>query len=225
MSSEFIPLESEKVIAEIRKRPVLYDSNMIHYCNRSLRKELWAEVCQEVVEDWDKLSKSAKRSKMEGVQQKWKNLKDSYRREIKKQKLSKEGIIKKKRKYLYSDQLNFMLPFINNKTVSQTPSDDGKTEDTEEHKIELTEHSVGASNEEYNVSGTEFNNYVDVKEENNFDDVMPQVFIDQGADDIDEDKFFLLSLLPSFRKLTPQQKMQIKMEFLQSLNKTMFPHS
>ncbi|KAJ3626772.1 hypothetical protein MTP99_017242 [Tenebrio molitor] len=48
---------------------------------------------------------------------------------------------------------------------------------------------------------------------------------DYLTDKIDEDEMFLLSLLPSIRKLTPLQKMDFKLEVMGSLRRIQFSNS
>lgn len=43
----------EKLINEMEKRPALYNKTLKGYLDSNLKKKLWLEVCEAVLEDWD----------------------------------------------------------------------------------------------------------------------------------------------------------------------------
>ena len=50
-----------------------------------------------------------------------------------------------------------------------------------------------------------------------YEESVLQILKDSKGEEIDEDKSFLMSLLPFFKKLLPQSKLNLKIEFLQVL--------
>ena len=48
--------DCETLIAEVEKRPPLYDFQLKEYSDKNIKEKLWSEVCEAVVSDWNTLS-------------------------------------------------------------------------------------------------------------------------------------------------------------------------
>lgn len=51
---------TERFIQCVEMRPALYDKSLKEYSDRHVNKEKWAEVCQEMVENWSELTSKEK---------------------------------------------------------------------------------------------------------------------------------------------------------------------
>nr|CAI5844907.1 unnamed protein product [Callosobruchus analis] len=50
----------EKLIDAIQKRPALYNKNLSDYRNAHIKKNLWEQICLEVIPDWSELEAKEK---------------------------------------------------------------------------------------------------------------------------------------------------------------------
>ena len=48
--------DCQTLIAEVEKRPGLYDIHLKEYSDRIVKEKLWTEVCEAVITDWSNLS-------------------------------------------------------------------------------------------------------------------------------------------------------------------------
>ncbi|XP_056641520.1 uncharacterized protein LOC130448258 [Diorhabda sublineata] len=116
--SQLLIIESsvENLIEEVEKKPALYKKSLKEYSDANMKKKLWEEVCEAVVVDWNSLSAEEKTNKGRDVQKKWANLRTCFRRELNAQKNTKSGqAANKRRKYVYFEQLLFLLPCMENR--------------------------------------------------------------------------------------------------------------
>lgn len=162
------------------------------------------------------------------VQRKWKNLRDCFRKEINLQKSSKSGDGRtKRRKYLYFEQLMFLMPSMESRDTSgnYSPPQSHDTGDEEQDDSVSQPATVTAiaSSHQPSTSGTSASHRGQTKKRKypTYEESLLHI-ISQKNEDVDEDKSFLMSLLPSFKKLSPQQKLTTKVEYLQVLNRVMF---
>ncbi|XP_077300440.1 uncharacterized protein LOC143921150 isoform X2 [Arctopsyche grandis] len=54
----------EKLIFEMKKHPALYDKRLKQYSDRNIREKLWAEVCSNVILNWNTLSATEKKTEV-----------------------------------------------------------------------------------------------------------------------------------------------------------------
>ncbi|XP_062525718.1 uncharacterized protein LOC134199257 [Bombyx mori] len=73
---------SQKIIVEVQKRPALYDTTLRQYSDRNVKNKLWEEVYHNVVNNWMTLSEAEKKKKGSTIQKKWKNMRDSFSKEL-----------------------------------------------------------------------------------------------------------------------------------------------
>ena len=55
--------DCELLIAEVEKRPSLYDFLKKEYSDKRLKENLWNEVCEALVTDWNTLSPEDRKDK------------------------------------------------------------------------------------------------------------------------------------------------------------------
>lgn len=58
-----MPLDVELFIGEIEKRPALYNTKLKEYSDKNLKKTLWTELCQKLIENWNELGDKDKNEK------------------------------------------------------------------------------------------------------------------------------------------------------------------
>lgn len=56
-------VDSERLIAEVEKRPALYNRKLKEYSDRNLKEKLWGEVCCSLIRNWTELSGPEKNNK------------------------------------------------------------------------------------------------------------------------------------------------------------------
>ncbi|XP_057662534.1 uncharacterized protein LOC130902880 [Diorhabda carinulata] len=203
--SQLLIIESsvENLIEEVEKRPALYKKSLKEYSDANMKKKLWEEVCEAVVVDWNSLSAEEKTNKGRDVQKKWANLRTCYRRELNAQKNTKSGqAANKRRKYVYFEQLLFLLPCMENRLT------EGNLE--EENFLSNDEHDDQAG------SSTP----TPIRQRKKRPNVPKQTDVDEALlkalnePNTDEDVNFALSLVPSLQSLTAEEKLDAKISIL-----------
>lgn len=58
-----VDLDVDLFIAEIQKRPALYDKSLQEYAEKNIKDKLWAEVCEVMLENWKTMTPQEKREK------------------------------------------------------------------------------------------------------------------------------------------------------------------
>lgn len=150
------------------------------------------------------------------VQKKWRSLRDSFKKELNLQKNTKSGQGKSnRRKYIYFEQLLFLEPTLEGRQMSgnYTAPMSNSSEEQE------TPQSVTKSTPKRPLTERPKK-----RKTPSYEESLLQILSDNKQEEIDEDKSFLLSLLPSFKQLSPQQKLVVKTQYLQVMHNVMYPH-
>ena len=154
------------------------------------------------------------------IQRKWRNIRDNFRKELQLQKKGTSGQgARKRRKYIYFDRLLFLLPILQERETSGNVTPPPSANESEPQDVTRTE--MGEGSHTTNVRQQKKRSKKPTYEESLLK------IIEEKSRDIDEDKSFLLSLVPSFKKLNDEQKFVVKMEFLNVLRRVTFgqpPH-
>lgn len=156
------------------------------------------------------------------LRRKWKNLRDSFVRELKQHNSGTRTTFKRKSHYMWFNQLEFLKDLsthkIKNELEVDTNVDDSNVVDTiiEETDYEFDEINGTSSNETIRIES-------DLKEEMGpeVEYVQNKSFIETGTKEMDSDKLFLLSLLEDFKRIPEKHKMHAKCEILNIINKTL----
>lgn len=144
------------------------------------------------------------------MQRKWKSLRDSFNREINKQKKSGSGASARK-EYIYFNQLSFLKRTQN---VRPTTAEEITKNDTEQEQIEEETMSI--------------NSFTRKAKKRNIDKTENEI-LKQLSDNLknkyatrenqDPDKDFLMSVLPDIKKIHDDFKIDFKAEMLQLIKK------
>lgn len=136
------------------------------------------------------------------VQQKWLNLRTCFSRELKAQKTTSGQAAKKRRKYRYFDKLLFLKS-----SLAERPTD-GNLDSTAAEDEDETETSDAMGS---NVPIRQNTRNKKVNSGSKFEESLLNIL----KDDLDEDKHFALSLVPTLQSMTDDEKFQAKIEILQ----------
>ncbi|CAK1599247.1 unnamed protein product [Parnassius mnemosyne] len=100
----------DALIVEVQSRPVLWDKSNKGYADRGLKSKMWDQVYEKIIENWSELSIREKQKIGTQIQKKWRNLKDSFAKELAVQKKGKSGQgYKKRRPYVHFQALSFLV--------------------------------------------------------------------------------------------------------------------
>ncbi|KAK9707754.1 Alcohol dehydrogenase transcription factor Myb/SANT-like [Popillia japonica] len=187
-----------------------------------LKKKLWIEIFEKFVEIWSELGTAEKEEKGQELQKKWKNLRTCFKREYDAQKNEPSGTGRnKRRKYIYFDQLLFLHDSVESRETINSLGDKDHVGDVE---IEMEEtdvlgNPVSVNNPPTNATVRPVTT-PSVKRkkvpQKSYEESLLHILKQKRDEDreIDEDKYFLLSLLPSFKKMNEDQKFFVRTEFL-----------
>ncbi|XP_045458888.1 uncharacterized protein LOC123669323 [Melitaea cinxia] len=219
--------DPERLIEEVKKRPGIWDFENLEYRTKNLRHKLWTEVVNELMTSDVKVSKSEMRELELQLQKKWKSIRDCFQKYI-------THPNRTKRPYLYSKQLQFLLKKQSDQPTEtgSSESDDGRTKRRAwrpRKKLKLTKESSeddndADNNDDYHLSedisveipqkhNTLNKPNVNVIDEFAFANVDTPVRTEME----DPDKLFLLSLLPHFKSIPEEMRLNVKMDMMQVL--------
>lgn len=162
------------------------------------------------------------------LQLKWRNIRDYYRKYTRKLKKSGSGAVKRF-KYVYADQLGFLLPVLEMRNASACSLQDDDSQNLEDHQPCVAE---GNPDEEQSTSSGQYvrshaaarssNKQKSKRTKEDLETKLCQ-FLDNPPKPIppveDEDKSFFDSLLPTVRTFDIDQKIEFRSEVLRVLQR------
>lgn len=112
--------DTQKFIYEIKQRPGLYDKHLGEYSNREMKAEYWAEIAQVLFKDWNSIGSAEQKERVRDLIKKWKAIRDNFVKDQKKAALEDARIPhNKKKRYVYTNQLRFLLPHLKKRSKSK----------------------------------------------------------------------------------------------------------
>jgi len=152
------------------------------------------------------------------IQKKWKNLRDCYSREKGKQnKEFKSGAAAiYRKKYVYFENLKFLQSTMKSSQTGGSMDDDeeeGSKEDGQEEQ-EQTEVNQRKQNSRKKKKSNE-------EDDELIKCLKTRILQKQEADENDEDRHFLLSLVPDIKKIPPHMKFDFKMRIMTVVSQTL----
>ncbi|GBP26207.1 hypothetical protein EVAR_74970_1 [Eumeta japonica] len=103
--------DTEKFIWEIESGKAIWDITSEEYSDRDLKKRRWEEIMNKMCSE--SLSENEKKEFGKSLQSKWKNIRTSYSREVKRRAGIKSGsAASRKSPYVYFEQLHFLRPTV-----------------------------------------------------------------------------------------------------------------
>ncbi|CAH1957687.1 unnamed protein product [Acanthoscelides obtectus] len=102
--------DTERIIREVRIRPCLWNSSCKGYSDAEAKKVAWQKVMHAVYPDYEEYAPETQMNLAQETQKKWRNVRDSFIKELNRQKSFEAGwAVKTRRPYRYYDQLKFLM--------------------------------------------------------------------------------------------------------------------
>ncbi|XP_077327573.1 uncharacterized protein LOC143962123 [Lithobates pipiens] len=138
--------DPEEFIDTMRRHPELWDKKHCFYANRLKKKAGWNDVAEHHIENWTSLSNKRKAEKIKIIKQRWKTLRDNYKRELVKQQQIRSGSgARKGRIYCHFYELDFLRPVM----LERQTDNNFSSESGEEELIPETSTTTEPQPEEY----------------------------------------------------------------------------
>ncbi|GIY49883.1 uncharacterized protein CDAR_102341 [Caerostris darwini] len=210
-------VNNEKLIREVHKHRSLWDQKSLDYLSRTLKAKEWEAVAQ----DMD--------GTVEEVKSRWKILKDSFNREVRN--MAKNG--NSCSKWAYFDSMSFLLKGSNSLLLPSAYLSQSMIElnspntSSASYYNELSENSLHSPEEDTEsissrkrikvTNSTMLNNGTDSMNSSGYQTNSSVEYTGFRTEQSSEDYYFLMSLLPSFERMSPQQKMLVRIKMMQDV--------
>ncbi|XP_073973162.1 uncharacterized protein [Rhodnius prolixus] len=214
------PMYAERLINQMKSRPALWDLRNYNYNNRTLCDREWSKMADALGFEKD------------AVKAKWKSLRDTYRRELRKAKLGQKS------RWVHYPRMSFLRDALEARDRRRAAADTTTRDDTSPASKWYADEDGYCPDEtalevlQQNGDGTqdgdeeEEESFPVIKEEPDveltMDDISVRGYGEQSTTWMDEDnledspkKMFLLSLLPDLEQMTEQQMRLFKKSVLQ----------
>ncbi|KAM4029866.1 uncharacterized protein ACNLHF_022237 [Anomaloglossus baeobatrachus] len=96
------------LIDEVREREPLWNMGDRRHADSVVTRRLWEEVCREVVTGWEDLNPRAQNRAREKVQNRWRSIRDRFKKELNKEMLAPSGSGGRVLRYKYFRVLAFL---------------------------------------------------------------------------------------------------------------------
>ncbi|XP_044759189.1 uncharacterized protein LOC123316933 [Coccinella septempunctata] len=195
----------------VEERPCLWDQFREEYKDTLLKKKAWREVFEHLQEDYNQLDWSSQKKIGDAIKSKWQNIRDAFVRSLR-----REGDSGFHRKYIYYDDLHFLLKVLQ--------KDDYLTNmvnmEDAEIKVECDPISLDAPSTSKEVSCQNPITWSNTKRRRlEFLELETSQKPKTESSTLDEDEAFFLSLLPSVKKMSDDEKLDFRMGVLQVIQK------
>ncbi|XP_023952160.2 uncharacterized protein LOC112056052 [Bicyclus anynana] len=221
-------IDIDKLIKCVKCRPTLYSRNGRYETGHQQRKKrLWLEVCAELNPDFHKMSATQRQEYDSEVYKRWRSLRTCFTRELALQKKEKiEKTTKRRKIYENFDALRFLLvdcgedaSAYQDESIQILQFD--SEEDTPEFE-DLDESSRGEGTLQNIKSEVEIESYPESEVFFNTPNSVKETVRGSTRDTLDvslrqesdSDKLFMLSLIPSFRRIPTKKKLAAKIALL-----------
>ncbi|XP_050299907.1 uncharacterized protein LOC126744879 [Anthonomus grandis grandis] len=236
----------EKLITEVQLRPAIWDMRDDNYSNRIKKKQAWEEVTTEFLS----AAASVEEKKIIGpmLQKKWKNVRDRYSKHLSESKGKSGQGRKGKTPYMCAQQLSFLSDVVQRRATESSldathelAATDDETAATpqegtdEDASIEPPDQPNTTKRESRKRQQQQHYGEERIKKKKNdsvetvlCEALQTHTDIQKGKlmkekESVDDDKHFLLSLLPFFKKIPIDNKLLVRMELMALLNRHICP--
>uniref|UniRef100_A0A2S2P7V0 MADF domain-containing protein n=1 Tax=Schizaphis graminum TaxID=13262 RepID=A0A2S2P7V0_SCHGA len=225
-------METEQLISEVEKRPVLWDTSDIDYKDRNKKNEAWLQVTSALYENFSNNTQTEKKVIVQEVISKWRSVRDNYTRSLKKQaECNKSGSgVKKIQRYIFEQQLSFLKKCREQRpTCSSIANEDTPISDFNDIESNINNNTQCSENEgnQNDTSISPCHKSTPAKKRKTTHSLEDKLgaFLDSrtintnssSVDMTDEDMAFYTSTLPIVKTLTLNQKMRFRIEVMQLL--------
>ncbi|GFO44950.1 dihydrouridine synthase domain containing protein [Plakobranchus ocellatus] len=118
-------METSRLIDEVKKRPLIWDPRSRFYKDNAKRAEQWMEICRTLYPGLAKKGEFEEKRKVRELQTRFKSLRDSYTKYLKKLRGPEggEGL----KRYVFADKLSFLKSMFPGEEDDATRSDDASS--------------------------------------------------------------------------------------------------
>ncbi|XP_047037875.1 uncharacterized protein LOC124643073 isoform X1 [Helicoverpa zea] len=232
-------IKSSLIISEVKRRPCLFDTNDPNYGDRAEKARCWEEVCECVVPGWAALPPPEKFAAGKEVQKRWRSIRDSYTKTFRQGKcVLPEQCPPGSRRYQYHQQMSFLLKALQNKKprysqdkyesfseISNSPQHPPPEDvmlkiknETMDKPLDLkTKHDDKPETQDKCNQATCIDkpNSLEIKIDAN--SILPE-------DHFDDDKLFMNSLIPLFKKMNDDTRLLCRIEVLKIIRYALQGH-
>ncbi|XP_045511863.1 uncharacterized protein LOC123706635 [Pieris brassicae] len=209
--------DTERFIIEIENRPCLWNKALKEYSDRNLKIKCWDEMVN-IFKEKEDITNEGKNQLSVALQRKWKSIRGCFTREVGRQKNLKTGSGGglRKSEYVFFQQLQFLKNVVAVKEPEDVVAEPAKNSKPDIQMVERKE------NKEHKP--------LPKQEQCPEDDkflVAPQRTIEASenfeAKNDDEDRLFMLSLVGTLKKVSPERKMSTKIKIMSILENATKP--
>nr|XP_026488019.1 uncharacterized protein LOC113394804 [Vanessa tameamea] len=230
-------VDPEKLIKAIKTRPALYNKNdKLYHSHRKHKEKIWREICEEIHGNWNQLNQLHKIEYVREIQKRWKSLRTCFTRELalqKKENIKRESDqhVKRRKRYEYFNNLLFLMDSTDGTEEARDSDDSADPLDNSYQPEEIIYDYGESSSDVKNIQRMKIENpseqqypqtQIVYERSNTLEEKIIDMLKDIKKDEDDEDRQFMLSLVPSFRKLNAKQKLTARIEMLKVLQSITF---
>ncbi|KAJ8920494.1 hypothetical protein NQ315_005363 [Exocentrus adspersus] len=196
--------DTPTLIELIKKRPCLWDRNLNCFKNKIEKRKAWTEVFCSLEKDFLRKDKRERKRIGQLICIKWQNIRDSFVKSLKRRSYHPVS-----RKYIYHDNLEFLIRVIQPENIETSVQQSSNVED--EDQIKTDEES-------------ELDN-VPIADDEYYPRIQKKIRLSENTDIAevsrdrkctpDEDEAFFISITPSVRKMSEDDKLEFRMGVLQ----------
>ncbi|XP_072384176.1 uncharacterized protein [Diabrotica undecimpunctata] len=144
-------IDQELLITLVQNKPVLWDKTTDEYKDKRLTFEAWRDICKNINPTFEELPDTEKNTYGKLIMKKWSNIRDSFIKYHKKMMNYKSGSQPKYvRKYIYYDQMQFLIKIIQDHSTSSNMEASAVTERKKHEKQSTTNRRKRKKTEELN---------------------------------------------------------------------------
>ncbi|CAH0697702.1 unnamed protein product [Spodoptera exigua] len=231
-------IKSSLIITEVKKRPCLFDTNDPNYGDRAEKARSWEEVCSCVVPGWAALGPPEKFAAGKEVQKRWRSIRDSYTKTYRQGKcVLPEQCPPGSRRYQYHHQMSFLLKALQNKKprysqdkyesfseISNSPQHP-PPEDIPKIKNETMDKPLDLKTKPEERPETQDKcNQADCIDKPNSLEIKIDANSILPEDHFDDDRLFMNSLIPLFKKMNDDTRLLCRIEVLKIIRYALQGH-
>ncbi|KAG8240624.1 hypothetical protein J6590_105149 [Homalodisca vitripennis] len=216
--------DTELFIDEVEKRRAIWDFESEDYKNRVLKRSAWVEL----VDLFFEKDATVEQKKIYGasLRKRWKNLRDSFARELRKKKTTKSGSAAvKSTPYIYFQRLMFLENTMRNKETQSSIEEDETTvlqdvderSDNEDLTMPQRPLSSGIKRPKMNPVDKHFSDILTKSISLRESQTLPE------SDD--EDKLFCLSLYKELKRVPRHVRIRTKIQLLEVIQRAQDIHT
>ncbi|XP_047999165.1 uncharacterized protein LOC125236415 [Leguminivora glycinivorella] len=221
-------LDVESFINEVKKHPEIWDISHEDNRHKSRKNRAWGEVARLFIEEFDEMSEGDKNDVYRKLHGKWRNIRDSFVRNMKKP----DG----KKGYMYAKQLSFLNAVYkgsgseaeendsnSNQLWDESEDDDRKRKNKRRHFQVLNDCNWSDDETPSTIENLKRKRVTNIKTEPTleFVDTPPSMtpFAEASFNvpTEDEDRSFFESLLPAVRSFDLDQKLEFRCQVITAI--------